>query len=107
MRPALGLEPRACLHAGLYAIAIPFVATRLLHSIESAYTEPTQDATGQAIVVLGGGFYPRAPEYGADTVSRRSLERVRYAAHLQKRMAKPILLAGGNPGRADPPKPSR
>ena len=72
-----------------------------MHSIQSPYVDPTQDATGQAIVVLGGGLYPRAVEYGADTVSRRSLERVRYAARLQKRMGKPISLAGGNPGRAD------
>jgi uncharacterized SAM-binding protein YcdF (DUF218 family) len=95
----LGLALAATL--GLYAIATPFVATRLLHSIQSPYVDPTQDTTGEAIVVLGGGLHPRALEYGSDTVSRRSLERVRYAARLQKRIGKPILLAGGNPSRAD------
>ena len=100
-RPFSGSSLAFAATLSLFAIATPFVATRLLHSIESPYVDPTQDATGQAIVVLGGGLYPRALEYGGDTVSRRSLERVRYAAHLQKRVGKPMLLTGGNPLRAD------
>jgi uncharacterized SAM-binding protein YcdF (DUF218 family) len=100
-RPRLGLGLAVGALLALYAIATPFVATRLVHSIESPFVDPTQDATGQAIVVLGGGLRPRALEYGSDTVSRRSLERVRYAARLHERTGKPILLTGGNPGRAD------
>jgi uncharacterized SAM-binding protein YcdF (DUF218 family) len=98
LRLGLGLAFAASL--GLYAIATPFGATRLGHAIQSPYVDPAQDASGQAIVVLGGGLYTQAVEYGADTVSHRSLERVRYAARLQKIMGKPILLVGGNPGRA-------
>jgi uncharacterized SAM-binding protein YcdF (DUF218 family) len=100
VRPRLGLWLTVSAVLALYAIATPFVATRLVHWIQSPYVDPTEDATGQAIVVLGGGLYPRALEYGADTVSRRSLERVRYAAHLHKRTGKPVLVAGGNPGGA-------
>ncbi len=100
LRPRWGMSLAFAATLGLYAIATPFVATRLLHALESPYVDPAHDATGEAIVVLGGGLRPRAPEYGSDTVSRRSLERVRYAAWLQDRLAKPILLAGGNPGRA-------
>jgi uncharacterized SAM-binding protein YcdF (DUF218 family) len=101
VRPRLGLGLAVAALLALYAISTPFVATRLVHSIESPFVDPTHDATGQAIVVLGGGLRPRALEYGADTVSRRSLERVRYAARLHMRTGKPILLTGGNPGRAD------
>jgi uncharacterized SAM-binding protein YcdF (DUF218 family) len=101
LRPRWGLTLAVAATLGLYAVATPFIATRLLHSIQSPFVDPAQDSTGQAIVVLGGGLYPRAVEYGGDTVSRRSLERVRYAAHLQKRTGKPILLTGGNPTRAD------
>jgi uncharacterized SAM-binding protein YcdF (DUF218 family) len=101
VRPRLGLGLAFAATLSLYAIATPFLATRLMHSIQSPFIDPAQDATGEAIVVLGGGLYPGALEYGGDTVSHRSLERVRYAARLQKIMGKPILLAGGNPGRAD------
>ncbi len=101
VRPRWGLGVTLAATLSLYAIATPFVATRLVHSIQSPYVDPMQDTTGQAIVVLGGGLYPRALEYGGDTVSRRSLERVRYAAHLQKRIVRPVLLTGGNPLRAD------
>jgi uncharacterized SAM-binding protein YcdF (DUF218 family) len=100
-RPVLGVGVACVATLALYALATPFLATRLLYSIQSPYVDPAQDATGQAIVVLGGGLYPRAVEYGADTVSRRSLERVRYAARLHERTGKPILVAGGNPSRAD------
>jgi uncharacterized SAM-binding protein YcdF (DUF218 family) len=100
-RPRWGLAVALGAGLGLYAIATPFVATRLVHAIQGPYADPAQDPTGQAIVVLGGGLYPRAVEYGADTVSRRSLERVRYAARLHERTGRPVLVAGGNPGRAD------
>ncbi len=49
------------------------------------------------LVALGGGTYPEAPEYGGDTVSTGSLERLRYAALLYRRSGKPILVSGGNP----------
>ena len=50
----------------------------------------------QAIVVLGGGTYVNAPEYGSDTVSRFTLERVRYAVELQRLSHLPILVTGGS-----------
>lgn len=81
----------------LYAISTPFVGSTLLHSIEVPYSDPAADRSAGAIVVLGGGLYTDAPEYGGDTVARHSLERVRYAAHLHKRTGKPILLTGGDP----------
>jgi uncharacterized SAM-binding protein YcdF (DUF218 family) len=48
-------------------------------------------------VVLGGGTYFNAVEYGGDTVSRYSLERIRYAAHLYQLTGTSILVTGGAP----------
>lgn len=50
-----------------------------------------------AIVVLGGGSYFNAPEYGRDTVSRGTLERLRWAARLHRETRIPILVSGGSP----------
>jgi uncharacterized SAM-binding protein YcdF (DUF218 family) len=83
----------------LYLLATPVVGRSLLQSLEERGADPTLDMTGRAIVVLGGGSYFRAPEYGRDTVNAPTLERLRYAAHLQRRTGKPILVAGGDPVR--------
>lgn len=49
-----------------------------------------------AIVVLGGGRYPNAPEYQyEDQVSPATLERLRYAAYLNKRLDASLVLSGG------------
>jgi len=57
----------------------------------------------QAIVVLGASRHADAPEYGTDTVTAAGLERIRYAAWLQKRTGLPILVSGGSPsGRLTP-----
>lgn len=81
----------------LYLLSMPIVGTRLLQVVEEPYRDPTEDRGANAIVVLGGGSYPRAPEYGRDTVSTATLERLRYAAHLHKLTGKPVLVTGGNP----------
>jgi uncharacterized SAM-binding protein YcdF (DUF218 family) len=57
----------------------------------------TQLAKCQAIVVLGGGVYHDAPEYGGDTIGFVSLERLRYALYLRRRSGLPILATGGAP----------
>ena len=49
-----------------------------------------------AIVVLGGGAYRDAPEYGgADNVRPLTLERLRYGAHLQRLTHLPLVVSGG------------
>ena len=56
----------------------------------------------EAIVVLGNGRYTEAPEYDLeDTVSAKGLERLRYAAFLQRKTGLPILVSGGAPGGED------
>lgn len=54
-----------------------------------------------AIVILGAGLYPAAPEYGGDTVSGGSLVRVRYGARLHRLSGKPILVSGGRPEKSE------
>lgn len=56
----------------------------------------------EAIVVLGHGRYAEAPEYDLeDTVNAQGLERLRYAAFLQRKTGLPILVSGGAPGGED------
>jgi uncharacterized SAM-binding protein YcdF (DUF218 family) len=49
----------------------------------------------QAIVILSTGLRRDALEYGGDTVSSLTLERIRYGAHLARRTGLPILVSGG------------
>jgi len=82
--------------AGLYACSMPLTADFLLRNWESPPAVIAADAA-QAIVVLGGGRYREAPEYGADTVSAPTLVRLRYAARLQRSSGHPVLVSGGSP----------
>jgi uncharacterized SAM-binding protein YcdF (DUF218 family) len=81
----------------LYLLSIVPVSKALLLALE--VTPPLSETVAagrhQAIVVLGGGCYPDAPEYGGDTVSAATLERLRYAAELRRRTGLPILVSGG------------
>jgi uncharacterized SAM-binding protein YcdF (DUF218 family) len=70
----------------------------MLQSLEPEPRDPLADRRGQAIIVLGGGKYFSAPEYGGtDTVKSHTLVRLRYAARLHHITGKPILVTGGSP----------
>ena len=88
----------------LMLLSVPLVGKRLLRTLEDVPPLPpaaalTQQslASAQAIVVLAGGSYPDAAEYGGDTVNSFSLQRVRYAARLQRASGLPLLVSGGAP----------
>lgn len=88
----------------LMLMSMPLVGKRLLRTLEDAAPLPAAAAplrqslaSAQAIVVLGGGSYPAAVEYGGDTVNGYSLQRVRYAARLQRLTGLPLLVTGGAP----------
>jgi uncharacterized SAM-binding protein YcdF (DUF218 family) len=86
----------------IYVFSMPYVAGKLVEALEPAERNPAADRSGQAIVVLGGGAYFAAPEYGRDTVGTFTLARLRYAAHLHRELGTPILVTGGAPlGTAD------
>lgn len=82
----------------LWLLSTPFIARTLIGSIQ--YRPPLANSItdAQAIVVIGSGIYLEAPEYnGVDTVSRASLERLRYTSYVFNQTGLPILLAGGKP----------
>lgn len=66
---------------------------------EAGFQPPTATAlnTAGAIVILGGGRYRDAPEYGEDTVTSEALARLRYGALLARRGGLPVLVSGGKP----------
>ena len=94
----VGTSVAAFALVSLLLLSTPIVSRSLLQTLEDPYADPLKDRGADAIVVLGGGSYAAAPEYGEDTVSTATLERLRYAAHLQRRTGKPLLVAGGSPG---------
>jgi uncharacterized SAM-binding protein YcdF (DUF218 family) len=81
----------------LLLLSTPIVSRHLIQTLEDPYVDPVKERGADAIVVLGGGSYRAAPEYGSDTVSMANLERLRYAAALHRKTGKPVLLTGGNP----------
>ena len=48
-----------------------------------------------AIVVLGGGMEPFAPEYGVSNLSALSMERLRYGVWLSRETGLPLAFSGG------------
>ncbi len=85
---------------GLYLAATPLVAQGLVDLTQRYPARPPQAYLGSgagAIVVLGGGRRYGAREYGGDTVSEFTLERLRFAARLQRVSGLPVLVSGGDP----------
>lgn len=83
---------------GLLALSLTPVSSALIAPLESyPPITVTQLKQVQAIVILGGGTYSNAPEYGGDTVGYSTLERVRYGARLAKQSGLPLLLSAGAP----------
>ncbi len=84
----------------LYGFSMHVVANSLSKNLEEVSPYPLR-ATGaenmRAIVVLGGGRNDFAPEYGGETVSSETLERLRYGASLHRKTGLPILVTGGQP----------
>lgn len=90
--------------AALLVLSLPLTGYQLMQGVESRFPPLRLTAAADggsppgAIVVLGGGRYTNAPEYGAsDNVNRVALERLRYGAHLHRLTGLPILVTGGAP----------
>ena len=82
----------------LYVFSLPRLAQALVNSLETYPALSAQDlkeSDAEAIVVRGGGIYPEAPEYGADTLSSSALPRLRYGAYIQRLTGLPIVVTGG------------
>ena len=97
-RPRLGKSLAWSGFLLLWLLATPAVTKPMLAALEDIPAlDLAQAKSAQAIVVLGGGSYWAAPEYDGDTVSRWSLERIRYAARLHRDTGLPLLVTGGAP----------
>jgi uncharacterized SAM-binding protein YcdF (DUF218 family) len=81
----------------LFVLSMPVVATFLAGLIEAAPVRALDAPQGQVIVILGAGTYSDAPEYGRDTVSASTLERVRWGARVHHATGLPIVVTGGAP----------
>jgi uncharacterized SAM-binding protein YcdF (DUF218 family) len=91
--------------AALYGLSTPWVSGLLLKSLEiSRPIELVAPLEADAIVVLGGGRRTDALEYGSDTVNSLTLERLRYAAYLQRFSRLPLMVTGGMPGGGSQPE---
>jgi uncharacterized SAM-binding protein YcdF (DUF218 family) len=97
-RPAVARVLVALALSMLWLLSTPFFAEALLHGLEGdPYVTDTRKPLADAIVVLGNGTYFHAPEYSGDTVNEYTLERLRFAAKLQRETSKPLLVTGGKP----------
>lgn len=87
----------------LLLLSTPWIANELLRSLQDIPPATNEEArSAEAIVILGGGNYHAAPEYGADTVDAVSLERLRYGARLARQTGLPVAVTGGAPGGGMP-----
>lgn len=81
----------------LYLTATPWCANRLAAGLEQGMAWQA-NSNMQAIVVLGGGRRDAMADFHeASTLSEPSLQRVRYAAWLQRKTGLPVLVSGGAP----------
>jgi uncharacterized SAM-binding protein YcdF (DUF218 family) len=74
------------------AVAL-LLAPHLMPGVRAAQLQDVRAV--QAIVVLGGGVHPQAPEYGVAQPAEHTLKRLRYGAWLGRQAGKPIGFAGG------------
>ncbi|MBI5331404.1 MAG: YdcF family protein [Betaproteobacteria bacterium] len=95
-RPRPGKTLIALSLAGLWILSMPVVAKRYQESLYPPF-KPAAAHEADAIVILGGGRNKDDLEYGGDTPSGATLERLRYGAYLSRRLNKPILVTGGKP----------
>jgi uncharacterized SAM-binding protein YcdF (DUF218 family) len=78
---------------------LPIIGSNLIKLVQTypaLSNEQINNLNVKAIVILGGGRYPDAPEYGKDTINNAALERCRYGAYLQRKTKLPILVTGGS-----------
>ncbi len=103
-KPRFGKALIAISLVGLYLLCTPIVGNALMAVLEKDI-QPLrlEDALrAQAIVILAGGSYPNAVEYGRDAPSSLTLERVEYGAFLHRETGLPILVTGGSPESIKP-----
>jgi uncharacterized SAM-binding protein YcdF (DUF218 family) len=83
----------------LWLLSCPAVAVWLAQNALPQYAPASaaqlKNSGVQAIVVLGGGALPLAPEYGEPQAASATLARLRYSAWLARQTQLPVAFAGG------------
>jgi len=77
-----------------HAVAV-WLALNLLPQQPALSMAAFKTSGAQAIVVLGGGVHPVAPEYGEPQASAAAAMRLRYGAWLARQSGLPVAFAGG------------
>lgn len=78
-----------------------WLARHALPQFAPASAAHLQSAKVQAVVVLGGGLLPEAPEYGAPQPSPHTASRLRYGVWLARQSGLPLAFTGGTGWAAD------
>lgn len=94
-RPKLRAACVALALGSLYLSSVPATASWLRGQLEVYPPIAPAQTSAEAIVVLGADRQHGAVEYGGDTIAGLGLERLRYAAWLQKKTGLPVLTSGG------------
>lgn len=82
----------------LYVFSIPYTSQKLSDSLVENEKLTLEDyKQAQAIVVLGGGLRDSQELFAKLATTGIPLERMRYAAYLQKETGLPILVTGSSP----------
>jgi len=96
-RPRLAVTVIALSQLTLLALATPVVAGALAHTLEPPPLAAEDLKRAQAIVILAGGSKRGALEWGGETVSDFTLQRVRYGVQLARSSGLPVYVTGGVP----------
>ena len=78
----------------LYVMSTPFTGLLLTDNDDTPTLTLDDYKQAQAIVILGGGSYPTKELYAETASGAPQLERLRYAAFLQKETGLPVLTTG-------------
>ena len=97
--PTFGKATALASLALLWVLCCPgtgiWLSTVLLPQYPPLASDQLKIANVQAIVVLGGGLVPNAPEYGQSQPSSYGAARLRYGITLSRASGLPILFSGG------------
>ena len=78
-----------------YLLSTGYVGDHLLLSLEQRY-QPPEDVQGDVIIMLGGGATMDSPDIdGVGNLSGSAANRLLTAVRLERRLATPIILSGG------------
>ncbi|TCP18862.1 uncharacterized SAM-binding protein YcdF (DUF218 family) [Nicoletella semolina] len=82
----------------LYIFSIPYTSQKLHDSLIKEDNLSLQDyQSAQAIVLLGGGLRDSKELFASLATNQIAVERVRYAAYLQRKTQLPLLITGNSP----------